>query len=157
MSKPLADIKGFDVLLRKIKTLSDDRVKKREVLKLLRQVATPTVRAARRQAPVSKKPHYQGGKRTRKRIEPRNLQKSIGKITGKRGKAKTNPVVYVGPRSKGRRHDGWYGGFVHGGTVKQTSNPFMERAYKETEGQVTKEAEQRVAKYIQKQIDKLSR
>jgi HK97 gp10 family phage protein len=157
VSKPLAEIEGFAELLRKIKTLKDDKVKRREVLKILRQVATPTVKAAKSEAPVSKEAHYQGGKRTKKRIEPKNLQRSIGKILGKRGRAKINPVLYVGPRSKGRKYDGWYGGFVHGGTVKQKANPFMERAYKTTKAGVTRDAEAKVARYIQKQIDRLSR
>lgn len=157
MSKPLAEIQGFGKLLQKIKALGSDKVKKREVLKILRQVATPTVKAAKSETPVSKKAHYQTGKRTKKRIEPKNLQRSIGKIVGKRGRAKINPVLYVGPRSKGRKYDGWYGGFVHGGTVKQKANPFMKRAYKTTKGGVTRDAEAKVAKYIQKQVDRLSK
>jgi len=154
-TKPLFEIEGFDRLQKQIKKL-DDRVKRREVLKILGQVANPTVKAARKQAPISKKPHVQAGKRTYKVIQPGNLRKSIGKIRGKRGSAKVNAVLYVGPRAKGRKHDGWYGAFVHGGTKLQSANPFMDRAYNQTKGQVTADAEQKVKKYLDKQIARLS-
>ena len=46
--------------------------------------------------------------------------------------------------------------FVHGGTVKITPNPFMDRAYNQTKGQVTADAENKVKKYMDKQITRLS-
>lgn len=156
MGKSLVEIKGFPELQRKLKQLGNDKIKKREMLKVLRQVAKPTVKAARNQAPISSKPHVQAGKRTYKIIEPGNLKKSIGNITGKRGLGKQNAVLYVGPRSKGKKYDGWYGAFVHGGTKKITANPFMDRAFNQTKGQVTADAEKKVAVYIQKQINRLS-
>jgi len=69
---------------------------------------------------------------------------------------KENAVLYVGPRSKGKKNDGWYGMFVAKGTVNQTENPFNQRAYNRTKGLVTADAEVKVARYIQKQINKLS-
>lgn len=155
MAKSLIEIEGFDKLQSKLKQLPD-KVKKSEVLKILGQVANPTVKAARTQAPKSKKPHVQSGTRTYKIIQPGNLKKSIGKIRGKKGSAKVNAVLYVGPRSKGRKNDGWYGAMVHGGTKHQTANPFMNRAYNQTKGQVTAEAEVKIAKYIDKQVARLS-
>ena len=155
MAKQLIEIKGFKELQSKIKRLPD-KVKRREVLKILGQVANPTVKAARAQAPQSKKPHVQAGKRTYKVIEPGNLKKSIGKIRGKRGSAKVNAVLYVGPKSKGRKNDGFYGAFVHGGTKLQAPNKFMDRAYGQTKGLVTKDAEVKIEKYIQKQVKRLS-
>lgn len=154
-TKALFEIEGFDKLQKQIKRL-DDRVKRSEVLKILGQVANPTVKAARSQAPISSAPHVQGGKRTYKVIQPGNLKKSIGKIRGKRGSAKVNAILYVGPRAKGRKNDGWYGMFVHGGTKLQSANPFMDRAYNQTKGQVTADAEKRVKKYIDKQVIRLS-
>jgi len=176
MSKKIVDIEGFEVLQRKIKKLGNDKDKKREVLNILRQVAKPTVNAARSLAPQSSKPH-----RARKTlINPGNLKKSIGTITGKKGNAKINPTVYVGPRVKGK-WDGWYGAMVEGGhnvyrkSFKRSSHkagstkrykhkainyvvpdPFMEKAYKQKQGRVTAEAEKRVAKFIQRRINKLS-
>lgn len=152
MSKSIVEIEGFTELLAKIKQLPD-KVKRREMLKVLRQSAKPTLRAARAEVPVSKKQHIISGKRSRKVIQPGQLRKSIGNITGK---AKDKAVVYVGPRTKGKRYDGFYGMWVHGGTVKQRANPFMDRAYNSTKGQVTADTEKNVARYIQKQIDKLS-
>lgn len=180
MSKSIYQIEGFDQLQQKIKQLPD-KVKKREVLKILGQAANPTVKAARSQAPVSKQTHWQAGKRTKKLIQPGNLRKSIGKIRGKRGSAKVNAVLYVGPRSKGRKNDGWYGAMVHdghnvyrkgfsrknrkaGSTKRYSSqaikfvkaNPFMDRAYNQTKGLVTQDSEKRIAKYLNKQIQRLS-
>ncbi len=153
--KSIIQVEGFDRLQQKIKQLPD-KVKKREVYKILGQAANATVKAARSQAPQSSKQHVQAGKRTYKIIQPGNLKKSIGKIKGKRGSAKVNAVLYVGPRSKGRKNDGFYGAFVHGGTKLQQPNKFMDRAYNQTKGLVTQESERRIVKYIDKQITKLS-
>lgn len=155
MGKSLVEIKGFAELERKLKQLPD-KVKKREMLKILGQVANPTVKAMRAAAPISKKEHLISGKRARKVIQPGNLKKSIGKIRGKRGLGKENAVLYVGPRSKGKKNDGWYGMFVAKGTVKQKAQPFTKTAYSQTKGQVTDDAEVKVTRYIKKQIDKLS-
>jgi len=156
MSKDLVEITGFPELQAKLKQLPD-KVKKAEMLKILGQVANATVSAAKSQAPQSKKEHIISGKRTRKIIQPTNLKKSIGKITGKRGLGVQNAVLYVGPKSKGVKNDGWYGMFVNKGTVKQAANPFMDRAYEQTKGGVTADAEVKVAKYLQRQIDRLSK
>ena len=156
MSKSVVEIKGFEELRQKL-LLLPDKVTKREMLKILGQVANATVSAARSNAPQSKKEHIISGKRTRKIIQPGNLKKSIGKITGKRGLGKENAVLYVGPKSKGIKHDGWYGMFVEKGTKKITANPFMNRAYEQTKGGVTADAEAKVTAYIQKQIDRLSK
>jgi len=174
MSKKIVDIEGFEVLQRKIKKLGNDKDKKREVLNILRQVAKPTVNAARSLAPQSSKPH-----RARKTlINPGNLKKSIGTITGKKGNAKINPTIYVGARVKGR-HDGFYAAWVHegvniyrkgfkrnrsgkkdinasGAASRTKANPFLDNAYKQTQGRVTAEAEKRVTKFIQRRINKLS-
>lgn len=164
--------------MEKIKLLADDKSKKQEVLKVLRQVANATVNVARANAPMSKKPHMVSGSRTKKVIQPGALKKSIGTITGK----SENPTILVGPRAKGT-FDGWYGNFVEtghnvyskgfkrkrtgsskaqifnsGGAKKRTkADLFMSRSYDQTKGQVTAEAEKKFAAYIQKQIDRLSK
>ena len=153
MSKSVIQVEGFKELSAKLKVLPD-KVKRKELLKILGQVANATVAAAKSFSPVSKKPNVQSGKRTYKVIQPGNLKKSIGKIISKRNKV--NAVLYVGPRSKGRKNDGWYGAMVHGGTKKQAANPFMDKAFNTTKGQVTADAEVKVAAYIQKQINRLS-
>jgi HK97 gp10 family phage protein len=169
----LVEISGFRELEAKIKLLSNDKDKKREVIGILRQVANSTVKAAKQTAPVSKKEHKARGRK----IQPGNLKKSIGTIVGRKGQAKDNPTVYVGPRAKGKQ-DGWYGHFVEYGVnvynkgfkrkrkagannaaaIRRTkANPFMKNAYNQTKGGVTQDAEAKVARFIQKRIDKLSR
>jgi HK97 gp10 family phage protein len=137
MNKELVQITGFEELQRKIKILGKDSVKKREVLKILGQVANPTVKAAKALTPV----------RTgigKKSIGKKNMRKT------------TNAVLYVSPRST-KRADGFYlRQFVIRGTKFQKSQDFMNKAYMQTKGLVTADAEVKVAKYIQKQINKLN-
>ena len=174
MSKPLIEIQGFDELQKKIKQFANDKQKKQAILPVLRSVAQATVKVARNEVPVSKRKHLVSGKRTKKIITPGSLKKAIGVITGKRGNAKENPTVYAGPRAKGN-FDGFYGAWVELGhnvyakglkrnrrktsAVKTRTKavPFMKKAYEQTKGNVTAEAEKRVARVIQKQIDKLSK
>lgn len=176
MSKVLVDIEGFAELQQKIKQLGNTKDKRREVLALLRKGAASTVRAARANAPVSKKPHVIGGSRTKKTVTPGSLKKSIGTITGKN---KEQPTIYVGPRAKGN-HLGFYGAWVEKGHniyrsgfkrnrkgkrdynakgAKGTSKatPFMQKAATQTQGKVAQELEKNTAKFIQKKIDKLSK
>ena len=181
MPTQLTQITGFTELIQKIRQLASDKDKKAEMVRLLRNVAIGTSRVAKRNTPISKRPHLISGSRTRRIVQPGNLKKSIGVITGRKGKAKTNPTVYVGPRAKGN-NDGFYGNFVEyghniyrtgfsrkrsssesarrhntSGAISRTSeNRFMERTYDQTKGQVTAETEAKVVKFIQKRIDKLS-
>ena len=74
MAKPIVEITGFPELEKKIKALSDDKSKKREVVGILKQVASSTVKAAKQTAPISKKKHTARGRV----IQPGNLKKSIG-------------------------------------------------------------------------------
>ncbi|SHG27706.1 HK97-gp10 family putative phage morphogenesis protein [Flavobacterium johnsoniae] len=169
MSSPLFEVEGFEELKAKIRELSNDKDKKREVLIILRQVAQPTLQAARMFVPVSPKKHKARGKL----IEPGNLKKSIGYITGKQ----ENPTIYVGTRAKGA-NSGWYGHFVERGVNKYKkgfrrkrkrgandhasigrtkATPFMAQAYEATANQVTADSERKMAAFIQRRIDKLSR
>lgn len=152
----VAEITGFAELQRKLEKLGDARTGRRLMLPVLRQVAEPTVKAARSLAPKSQAPHhrYSNGKIIAT-YQPGNLSKSIGKIVGR---DKNNAVLYVGPRAgKNRKYDGFYGNFVEAGTVHMPAQPFMGPAYAQTKGMVTKNAEQKVARKIQQQINKLSK
>lgn len=148
MPKDLIEIKGFKELKQKIKRLPD-KIKRREMLKIMGQLANPTVKAARGFTPIGTNQH------TRDSGQPGNLRKSIGKRTGKRGTERINAVVYVGPKLKGK-YKGWYAHFVAKGTVKLKGNDFMAKGFAATKGRLTKEAEIKTAKYFQKQINKLS-
>lgn len=178
MSNTLIEVTGFDVLQARIKLLANDKQKRTEILRVLRAVAMGTTRVAKRNAPKSKKPHLISGKRTRQIVQPGNLKKSIGTITGRN---KENPTVYVGPRAK-NNNLGFYGHFVeyghniykqgakrkhsaseraraHNNSIAQSrtaANPYMQKTFDETKGQVTAETADKVAKVVQKTIDRLS-
>lgn len=159
MSKSITEVQGFEVLNKQIQRLGKDSLKRREILKILRQGAKATVRAAKNEAPVSKAIHTVSGKnRVYQRISPGNLKKSIGAVTGR---SKTVPTIYVKAR-KTKAFNGYYGPIVIRGVKKGKfgskfkGNPFIDRAYNQTRGQVTAVTEKSVARYVQKQIDKLS-
>ena len=169
MSRSVVEITGFKELQNLIKDIGDDKNKRKESLILLRQIAKPTLDVAKQMAPVSKKVHEARGKK----IQPGNLKKSLGNITSK----SKNPTILVGPRAKGK-NDGWYGHFVHDGVniyrkgfkrkhkkgannsaalSRSKANPFLRKAFETTEGKVTKDAEQKFEKFLQRRIDKLSK
>jgi hypothetical protein len=174
MSSLNVNVSGFPELQAKIKALANDKDKRREMLLILRQVAKPTLDASRQTVPVSKKPHI--GKYGQK-IQPGNLKKSLGLIQGRKGQAKDNPTIYVGARVKGS-FDGWYAHFVHERVnrykkgykrirkkganesaaiaVRVSRNPFLTKAYTQTQGRVTADAEKRMATFIQRRINRLS-
>ena len=168
MSSVAVNVEGFDKLVAQIRKLANDKDKRREMLILLRQIANPTLKAAKVFAPVSIRKHKARGKL----IAPGNLKKSLGTITGK----SENPTILVGPRAKGS-FDGWYGHFVHEGVnvynkgykrkrvrganskaaISRTAgNPFLTKAYNATNGTVTADAEKRFVAYIQRRVEKLS-
>jgi hypothetical protein len=168
MSNLGIQVTGFEELKQKIKLLANDRDKRKEMLLILRQSAKATLAAAKAIVPKSKKAHKARGRL----IQPRNLEKSIGNITGKQD----NPTIYVGPRAKSP-FDGWYGHFVHdginvynkgfkrkhkkgannhGAKSRIAGNPFMTKAYDQTKSGATADVEKRMAAFIQRRIDKLS-
>ena len=164
MSKSIYQIEGFEELQQKIKQLPD-KVKKREVLKILGQAANPTLKAAQNLAPVGSGYINVRGKRyKRKKRQVRKTvisdvytpgigKKSIGKKNMTRAK---NPMLYISPRSR-KKADGFYlRQFVQPGTKYQKSNDFMIKAYEQTKGLVTKDSEKKIIKYIDKQIARLS-
>jgi hypothetical protein len=115
MSKSVIQIEGFAELQQKIKSLGNDKVKRKEVLKILGQVANPTVKAARSLAPVNKGLRVRGktyARRKRqigKRVINNTYVSGLGKKSiGKKNMRKTkNAVVYVSPRSV-KSADGFY-------------------------------------------------
>lgn len=148
MSSKIYNIEGFKELRQKIKGLPD-KVKKREVVKILRQAAKSTLTAARSESPVSKR---------NSTVHPReNLKKSIKIRTLTRAKM---PMVVVGPASRGK-NDGFYGrlfvipGFTNKGGTPVAANPFMARAEKISKRAVSNESVSKVEKYLKKQIDRL--
>lgn len=168
MSDLGVDVQGFDELISKIRLLSNDKDKKREILMLLRQAAKPTLAAAKSLVPISKKPHKLRGQF----IQPKNLQKSLGNITGQ----SSNPTILVGPRVKGG-NKGWYGAFVHDGVNiynkgykrkhkkgannhavrgRTVGNPYLTKAYEQTKSGATADVRSKMTAFVQRRIDKLS-
>lgn len=162
------EVTGFEELKRKIILLSNDKDKRREILLILRQVAKPTLAAAKSIVPKSKRPHKLRGET----IQPGNLQKSLGYINGK----SSNPTVLVGPKVKGG-NKGWYGAFVHDGVnvynkgykrkrtkgannhaakSRTVANPYLTKAYEQTKSGATADVERKMSAFIQRRIDKLS-
>lgn len=151
MNKSLIEITGFNELYKQIQKL-DDRVKRAELLKIYGQLARPTVNAAKSFTPVGTRKH------TRDDKTPGNLRRSIGKRIGKKGDENINAVLYVAPLITGKKVDGWYAHFITHGTQQGIkANNFMQRAYDATAGMVTDDFVDKTAKYIQKQIDRLSK
>jgi len=168
MSSLNVEVTGFNELVNELKTIANDKGKRKEALIILRQIAKPTLQVAKREVPISKKVHVARGVK----ITPGNLKKSLGTITGKN---KENPTILVGPRVKGN-NKGWYGHFVHDGVnvyrkgfkrkhkkgannsaaVRRTkANPYLTRAYNQTQGKVTAEAEANFVKFVQRRLNKL--
>lgn len=177
MSKSIVEIEGFKELERKIKKLGNDKDKKREMILILKNEAKATVESAKRKVRVRKGGAFSNIK-TKKTITPGTLKESIGTIIGRKGKSRINPTVYAGPRVKGK-WDGYYGAWLEKGhniykkgfkrnrvgkykyndrnaKKKTQAYPYMEPAYKETKGRVTKDLEKATAKFIQRRINKLS-
>lgn len=158
MSRQLWEVKGFDKLQKKLKSLPD-KMKRREVIKILRRAARDTVKEARNQAPKSKRRHMFKPKadRVAKMINPGNLRKSIGVEVARQAK---NPMIFVRPKSSGK-YDGFYGrqwvipGHPKKGGGKVAPNPFMDRAFERTEGKISRDSVAGVEKYLKKLIDKL--
>ena len=170
MSKSLVEIKGFAELEAKIKSLSNDKIKNREVRKILGQVANPTVKAAKDLVPLNTGIRLRGKIYARGKRQVRNVvvqqqyttgwgKKSIGK---KMLTKAANPMLVVRARDIAldgkKKYGGWYlKSILFRGTKNIKSNPIMDKAYQQTKGQVSADAEVKVAKYIQKQIDRLSK
>jgi len=167
VDKLITEITGFDELQKQIKRLPD-KIKRREILKILRRSARSTIQASRQEAPQSN--------RKGKSTPVGNLKKSIKAATMRRSSV---PMIVVGPRSSGK-YDGWYGrlfvipghNIYRGGFRRSRKgnrkfndanragvvppNPFMERGFARTGGRVAKTAVKSTERYIQKQIDRLS-
>ena len=166
MANEVFEIEGFEELNKQLKKL-DDNVKRSEVLKIQRRLAKPIVQTYKSKLPVGRKSHTRytkgGGKTT---YQPGNLSRSVrAKTVGKRA-AKGNPSIQVLP-DKTAKGDGYYRfmvvrkGFTGKGRgSRKGANTVVKEArdatLAATQGLVTKEAQEKVKAYIQKQIDRLS-
>lgn len=141
-------IDGVEELRRAIIGISDDKLKRRELLKILRRQAKPLLNAIRMEAPVAKEPIKIKGET----YLPQNLKKSFAIQTGK---SKKYPNVFVGPR-RGKKHkyDGWYAHFLLYGTDKIKGNDFVKTGADRTMPSITQTASEEVKKYVEIQSKK---
>jgi hypothetical protein len=156
-------VEGFAELNRKLKQL-DDKMTRREVLKIQRKLATPLVRAYRDELPQSN--------RTTKRFgnsyPPGNLKKSVAKETVPSRAVGGNPQVVVRPSTKGKK-GGYYRQMVVDkgteiGSNKRGSRKMIntvvdkarDRVVSQRNSSTTAKYEKQMQKFIQKQINKLS-
>lgn len=145
------EVKGAGEVFRELKRL-DDKVKRREILKILRKQVLPIKRAIKANAPtLSKDKSNQTGK-----VQGGNLKKSIA-IKTVRG---FNPSVKIGPqtgRSKRKpRYDGFYAFFVQYGTINQAPNDFIAKAANPLMEGVHTTASRETERYLQKKINELN-
>ena len=168
MPKDVVEITGFRELQAKIKRLPE-KVKKRKVIQILGQVANSTVNKAKALAPVDKGITVRGKTYKRKKRQVRKVvvqeeyttgfaKKSIGKKTMRRARVPMLVVrandIAIGTKKK---YGGWYvRQMLIRGTKHIKGNPFMDKAYNLTKGKVSADAEVKMSKYIQKQINTLN-
>jgi HK97 gp10 family phage protein len=124
-------IEGIEELTREIMNLSDDKIKRRELLKILRRQAKPLLASIKSKAPIADKDitirggTVNGVKMPDKTYERGNLQKSFKIQTGK---SKAYPNVAVGPtRGSKAKNDGWYVHFLLYGTPNIQGNDFVKK------------------------------
>lgn len=146
------NIEGFPELIKKINQL-DDKMTRREVLKIQRKLATPLVRAYRDELPK----------------DSGNLSKSVSKETVPGRKVRGNPQIVVRPSTKGKKR-GYYRHMVVAkgteiGSTKRGSrkgvNTVVEKArnkvYKSRESVMTAKYEKQITKFLERQIKRLSK
>jgi len=172
-NKDLTQIEGFPELNRKLKQLPD-RVKRTEVLKIFKKLAKPFVQAYSQALPVGSRNHSRtvgersGKESKRVNYTPGNLAKSVTAVTVPAGKVGGNPAIAIRPWKKGKDIDSYYRfmvipkgtktGSISRGSRKGKNtvvNAARNQAFNNTGAQARKQAEDKTAKYIQRQIDKL--
>ena len=149
-------IEGIQEVSNEIKSLSNDKMKRSEILKVLRRQAKPMMQAMRQNAPesdnvivVRNDVYYPG-----------NLKKSIAIKTSP---SKKYPNVLVGPRyGKGaNKYDGFYAWWIEYGTRTHQSNPtggknFVQRTWVQKGEIMQTQASTQLKKYIDKKAKTLN-
>jgi len=149
-------IEGFEGVMLEIQSL-DDKMKRSEILKILRRQMDPVVDKMKQNAPNQRteKINVRGTI-----IDPQELKNSIAVKTSP---SKKYPNVLVGPRyGKGaRKFDGFYAWWIEYGVGKHIANPtgkknFIQKTYSETSDKIYTQASEKLEKYIQRKVKKLN-
>ena len=147
-------IEGIEAVQREIESLSDDKMKRREILKILRRQAKPILSAIQANTPEADKVVTFRGVE----YDPGNLRRSMAIKTGR---SKDYPNVLVGPRQtkKGKtpiKYDGFYAFWIQYGTIYQKPNDFIWKAAAPLLDSVHTTASAETKKYIEKKIRTLN-
>jgi len=154
-------IEGMEELTRQIQNIPNDKVKRRELLKILRRQSKPLLASIKSKVPISDGfIKVRGGSVKRKNktnqtgeVEAMNLKKSF-KI--KTGKSKMMPNVAVGPNRGGRgKNDGWYAHFVLYGTKHIQGDDFVKRGADQVLPAISVTASEQLRKYIVKKTKQI--
>jgi hypothetical protein len=151
MSGFTVEIEGFDEVIKQLQKL-EDRVKRRELLKIFRRQAEPVKRVMAAQAPRANRTVSYHRDNSIK-YTPGNLKRSIKKFTGR---SKDYPNIQVGPQAKKAEGSGYYGYFVAYGTKRiRRKNNFIKR----TDSLVSEIIGDRISgelkKYLEREAKKL--
>ena len=146
-------IEGMDGVIGEIKALTNDRMKRLEIIKILRQQVKPILSAVKAKTPVADEDI-----KFRKRIyHPENLKKSMAIKTSP---MKKYPNVLVGPRKgSDKTNDGFYSFFIQYGYLwnyRIPANDFIGDAAGPLLGSVSTTMSVQLEKYIYKKAQTLN-
>lgn len=156
-------VEGFQELNRKLKKL-DDRVTRREVLKLQRRLAKPIIQAYSSNLPEGTRDKERFGTTYPAGTLKRSVKADTVPIRASGG----NPAIAIRPGKKGKA-DSWYKfmvipkgskpGSINRGSRKGKNTVVSEARDKTlaSVGTISKKYVDQTAKYIQKQINRLSK
>ena len=144
-------IEGIEAVQREIESLSDDKMKRREILKILRRQTKPILSAVQANTPEADKVGIFKGVK----YDPGNLRRSMAIKTGR---SKEYPNVLVGPRQgkKAKNYDGFYAWWIQYGTIYKKPNDFIWKAAAPLLDSVHTTASAETKKYIEKKIRTLN-
>ena len=145
------NVEGIDDVINEIIAISNDRMKRGEILKILRRQAKPILAAVKSNTPVADGPIVG---RNGKVYEAGNLKKSMAIKTSP---LKNYPNVLVGPRKGARAvNDGFYAFFIQEGVYGIPKNDFIMDAARPLLNSTEKTMSVELEKYINKKIKQSS-
>jgi len=141
------NVEGIDSVINEIIAISNDRMKRGEILKILRRQSKPILAAIKANTPVADGPIVG---RNGKVYEAGNLKKSMAIKTSP---LKNYPNVLVGPRKGARAvNDGFYAFFIQEGVYGIPKNDFIMDAARPLLNSTEKTMSVELEKYINKKI-----
>ena len=141
-------IQGVKQLQNQIKSLADDKIKRREILKILKRQSKPLLKKVKEKTPVADNAILYRDKI----YYPGDLKKSMAIKTSP---MKHYPNVLIGPRiGTKQKYDGFYAFFIQfgyrWGKKRVPENDFIAKSVNSVGGQVEQRASKELEKYIYK-------